>query len=258
MPQAIRSSREIQQAISFSAAYCLTARSMGVGPQAKITSAVSFSSRTASSTLPLVPALPSSVATYTVPSFRNSSSRNRSSRYPRIICFSPDMLLAVSSMGGIPMPPPISSTFRPLASSRGKPLPKGPMTSIVSPCLSRENSSVPFPAIRYTSRSLPCRIIDLTQADGTRQQAAAVAAVQGYKLPGPGFSPRSPLACSRRLKIPVPICSCVTIFPFIFTFILPPPEPRGCPPPYPAPPAGTPPQSSPLRKRRTAPACKPQ
>ena len=60
---------------------------------------------------------------------------------------------ASSSIGGIPIPPPMRNAFFP--SNNGKPFPRGPNTSIVSPAVSAENSFVPAPATRYTRRSSP-------------------------------------------------------------------------------------------------------
>ena len=50
------------------------------------------------------------------------------------------------------MPPPIKNAF---FSCFGKPLPSGPITLSCMPVCMEENSSVPFPATRYTRRSAP-------------------------------------------------------------------------------------------------------
>ena len=65
------------------------------------------------------------------------------------------MLFASSSIGGIPIPPPIRKAFFP--GSTVNPFPSGPSTRIVSPAFNRENSSVPVPSpvTRYTRRSVP-------------------------------------------------------------------------------------------------------
>ena len=53
------------------------------------------------------------------------------------------------------MPPPIRNTLFPLVSSIGKPFPRGPRISMVSPGCFLENSVVPAPAILYTMRRAP-------------------------------------------------------------------------------------------------------
>ena len=139
---------------------------MGVGPQAQITSAFRFLPRIASSTLPFVPQLPSSVAMTTSEyafrsSTRNSSSRNPNTEISRGAPFSSSpaaSVLASCTIGGIPIPPPMRKTVFPACPFRtdsGNPFPSGPVRSTLSPADRRENSSVPLPATRNTSRSSP-------------------------------------------------------------------------------------------------------
>ena len=120
-------------------------------------SASNFCSRIASITFPFVPTLPSSVEIYSSPAASNSSFKNVCAlRYPTTICFfSHCICFASSRIGGTPIPPPIRKARFPSAFSTGKPFPSGPITGIVSPAFSLENSSVPVfaPVTRYTRRS---------------------------------------------------------------------------------------------------------
>ena len=127
------------------------ALSIGVGPQASILPAFILFSLIASRTFPFVPILPSSEAIKTLPYCLSSSARKVSpSLKPSTIIFSPSRFFASSSIGGIPIPPPISILD---FESVGKPFPSGPKTFISSPALSFENSFVPVssPVTLYTS-----------------------------------------------------------------------------------------------------------
>ena len=109
----------------------------------------------ASITFPFVPCIPSSEDRYTLPYGSNSSFKKSSSRYPSTMDFSQSSSFASCSIGGIPIPPPIRIAF---PDSFIKPFPSGPRISTVSPACNFENSFVPFPAIRYTRRSVPASL----------------------------------------------------------------------------------------------------
>ena len=110
----------------------------------------------ASITFPVVPTLPSSVATYDLHTDSSSSCKNVSlSLYPITDTVLIPFFLSASAhptMGGIPIPPPRRITLD-IGSivSTGNPFPRGPIRLILSPFLYVENSFVPFPAILYTS-----------------------------------------------------------------------------------------------------------
>ena len=151
IPHAIFSSNERKHSILFSAAYFFTALSIGVGPQASILFALNLFSLIASNTLPFVPMLPSSAAIYTFPWFSSSFARKiLLSLNPSTMIFSPSNCFAVSSIGGIPIPPPMRIVD---LESVGKPFPRGPKTLISSPVFKFENSFVPAfsPVTLYTS-----------------------------------------------------------------------------------------------------------
>ena len=81
--------------------------------------------------------------------FVHDGLRKSSSRKPSTICFSQSISFASSNIGGIPIPPPIKNAF---FSFFGNPFPSGPVILRIPPVCIPENSSVPFPTLRYTRR----------------------------------------------------------------------------------------------------------
>jgi hypothetical protein len=162
IPQAIDSSTATWQGNPYDDATAPTARSIGIGPHAYTASAPvrSSSSGSTSTTVPRVPAEPSSVVTVTAPAVRFASSSPKSrSAVPAPIRKSTRHSRARSAparpkSGAEPYPPPTSRqpTGEP---GSGNGVPSGPTRSSCWPGRTPASHSVPRPCTPTTNWTVP-------------------------------------------------------------------------------------------------------
>ena len=141
----------------------------------------------------------------------------------------PAIASAHESIGGMPIPPPTRSTRFPAVSSIGNPFPSGPITEMESPAESPENSRVPLPAMRYTSRICPAFASTLQMEMGLG--SSLLSSLLNRLTNCPALTSEAKLTFRIRLRMSSVSCSEDTTRALSFTFIsVPLPMTARCPP----------------------------